>query len=542
MALSIPSRPQIYQGDPFAHFKDAYSALSGIKQEQDAKSALEKYATGLYGQPPAGAAAPPVNPQSIEAMATSPDPAERMIGAEHSAAAGATDPTLNAYFGAIRGAESAGNDAAKNPNSSATGRYQFTDGTWADVAQRHPDLGLTPDGRMDPAQQEKAIRALTMDNIGSLRQSQIPITPGNLYAAHFLGAGGASKALTQPDDTPMSAVVGPEVLQANPQLGQMTVGQFKEWTASKGGNAQGGYQAPMAQPDGQAAPAASGASANGLPDRDTLVALFRNPVTRPFAADLVKTVGTEGKPTDVQQNYLVAVKQGYQGSLLDYQKELKSGTTVNVGDNSSKFQNKADELAAGRLSDYVTAGNDAQQFTGDMMQLAELSKTLTTGKTAQIAAALGPYAEALGVKIDGLSDAQAYDSIISRLAPKMRAPGSGSSSDTDVNMFLRSLPNLGNTPEGNQIIINTFQGVQQQKIKASEISQQALSGQITWQEADKQISALGDPYTAFKKYQADTAAGNKASPAAASSAPPASYDGDPSLWQYMTPEQRALWQ
>lgn len=151
--------------------------------------------------------------------------------------AGAATPTGagDGYFSAIRSAESGGSDTAKNPTSSATGRYQFTTGTWGDVAQAHPELGLTPDGRLDPTQQEKAIRAFTADNANVLSGAGIPTTGGNLYAAHFLGATGAKNVLAQADNSPVSAHVSPEVVKANPFLAGMNVGQFKQWAAKHGG-------------------------------------------------------------------------------------------------------------------------------------------------------------------------------------------------------------------------------------------------------------------------------------------------------------------
>lgn len=166
----------------------------------------------------------------------------------------ATAPGNGDYFSSIRAAESGGNDNASNPNSSAQGRYQFTTGTWDNVAKTHPELGLTADGRSDPNQQELAIRAFTQDNAKSLSSSGIPVTPGNLYAAHFLGAGGAKNVLNAPDNSPLSAYVDPGVVTANPNLSNMSVGQFKQWTASKGGNGSGGYGAPAADAITAAAP------------------------------------------------------------------------------------------------------------------------------------------------------------------------------------------------------------------------------------------------------------------------------------------------
>ena len=137
------------------------------------------------------------------------------------------------YFSAIRRAESGGNDAAKNPASSATGRYQFIKQTWDGLVARYPEAGLKPDGRLDPAQQEIAIRLFTAENESTLGRAGITITNGTRYAAHFLGAGGAANVLTKPDADPVSNHVGQDVLRANPFLAGMTVGDFKTWADRK---------------------------------------------------------------------------------------------------------------------------------------------------------------------------------------------------------------------------------------------------------------------------------------------------------------------
>lgn len=155
------------------------------------------------------------------------------------------DPGIANYFASARQAESGGNDLARNPNSSATGRYQFIDSTWRGLMEQYPQLGLTWDGRTDPAQQERAMQQFTSDNAAVLQRAGIPVDGGSLYAAHFLGAGGAVNALSQPDQTPMAAVVGEGVVKANPFLANMTVGDFRNWSAQKGGTASGGI--PVSQ-------------------------------------------------------------------------------------------------------------------------------------------------------------------------------------------------------------------------------------------------------------------------------------------------------
>ncbi|MDC9825678.1 hypothetical protein PRN20_18240 [Devosia sp. ZB163] len=483
--------------------------------EAEAPDAFASYIDSLYG------------PQSAPGGGAQ---TTGLVGSSHEAAMAAEDPMLSAYFANTRRSESGGNDAAKNPNSSALGRYQFIDSTWQGLMQSHPELGLTADGRTDPAQQEKAIRAFTADNARHLRGAGVPVNPGALYAAHFLGAGGASKVLGGDPNSPVSAYVDPSVIEANAQLQGMTVGQFSQWAAEKGGNGKGGYAAPL-----------DVSGPGGLPSREIMMSLFRNPVTRPLALDAIKVAqsSTAGKPTDDMQEYMFALSQGFAGSFADWQAQNKSGTTVNVdtAGNSGAFGKKADELAAGRMDETVAGGAKAQEMMADLEALRNIGASLETGKTAEVLNALGPYAEAAGIDISGLGEGQAYDAIISRMAPQMRTPGAGASSDFDAKQFLKSLPGLGKSPEGNALIIATFQAIQDHKVKAAEIASQALSGEIKWQEADRQIRALPNPFKAFKDSQ-------KGAPKtdAAGDAPPADWTGDAALWQFLTPEERALWQ
>jgi hypothetical protein len=124
------------------------------------------------------------------------------------------------YYARLRAQESGGNDAAKADSSSAQGRYQFTEGTWRDMIAAHPDLGLTLDGRSDPAQQERAVRALTADNRLHLLNAGFDDTGANLYMAHFLGGAGATKFLSELAKNPAAdaARLFPAEAKANPKV------------------------------------------------------------------------------------------------------------------------------------------------------------------------------------------------------------------------------------------------------------------------------------------------------------------------------------
>ena len=145
------------------------------------------------------------------------------------------DFDMGTYLKATRAAESSGNDSAKNPLSTATGRYQFIESTWNGLMKNYPQLGLTSEGRLDPAQQERAMRQFTNDNLISLRNAGIPVNNGSAYAAHFLGPRGAINVLRRNDDEILDNILGNGVMEANPFLRGWTVNRFKGWAASKGG-------------------------------------------------------------------------------------------------------------------------------------------------------------------------------------------------------------------------------------------------------------------------------------------------------------------
>lgn len=141
---------------------------------------------------------------------------------------------FDSYLPAIRSSESGGNDSATNPTSTATGRYQFLKSTWNDLVNKYPNSGLTFDGRTDPQQQEVAIRIFTANNANYLKTKGVDVNNGNLYAAHFLGAGDAAIVLQAPDTALVSDYVPARVINANSFLKGMTIAKFKAWASRKG--------------------------------------------------------------------------------------------------------------------------------------------------------------------------------------------------------------------------------------------------------------------------------------------------------------------
>lgn len=152
------------------------------------------------------------------------------------AQAGAENLITQDFMDRMRRAESGGNATATNPNSSATGDFQFTNPTWTALRQQHPELGLTADGRTDPAQSQVAAKQLATDNLAYMLAHGVQApTEGQAYLAHFAGAPTATNLVQADPNTPISQIMSPQQVAANPFLRGMTAGQVQDWAAQKMG-------------------------------------------------------------------------------------------------------------------------------------------------------------------------------------------------------------------------------------------------------------------------------------------------------------------
>jgi hypothetical protein len=190
----------------------------------------------------------------------------------------------------------------------------------------------------------------------------------------------------------------------------------------------------------------------------------------------------------------------------------KVGNTYINGQEKS-FDQTSGTKAAERLDSYIAEGAASKDFISQVRIVADLGKTVGTGKWAQAWNAAGPYIEAMGIDVSGLGESQAYQAITNKMAPQMRPAGSGATSNFDAKQFLGSLQSLGNSPEGNQIIEHTFEALAKNKMDAAEIASKVYSGEVNpatgqpweWHEAEAAIRALPNPYDTFKAYQNGTA-------------------------------------
>lgn len=179
--------------------------------------------------------------ETSAAMAVPPPPSITMPPPP---AVGSTDSraTVKARIGRVENAT--GGLDVRNPNSTATGPYQFTRGTWiAAYKQRFGAGGLTDDQIWAKRSESRQLHEALMDeliqmNARSLARAGLPETAGNLYLSHFAGSDGAVRLLTADPDTPVERVLGKQAVAANRSILEgRTVGEVVAWAHRKMGEA-----------------------------------------------------------------------------------------------------------------------------------------------------------------------------------------------------------------------------------------------------------------------------------------------------------------
>ena len=201
-------------------------------------------------------------------------------------------------------------------------------------------------------------------------------------------------------------------------------------------------------------------------------------------------------------------------------KQIESG----VGETS--FEQGAAKSQVDRLNKTVEAGSQARASLVDIGQMREISGRLgSQGSAADFKARVGPMAEALGIKLDGLSDIQAFNSIVQRVAPTLREPGSGSTSDIEFRGMLNALPQLSSNPSARTAILDTMEAMARDKQARGEIAAKVLNREIPRQDGERMLRELPDPLTGFKAFKEQNQQLFLAQPQAQSGAAPPQTQG-----------------
>jgi hypothetical protein len=206
------------------------------------------------------------------------------------------------------------------------------------------------------------------------------------------------------------------------------------------------------------------------------------------AASVLLTAPKDDR-TAMMKNYEFYISRGM--SPEDAMQAVSSGTTINMP--SEKGANKFAELDAKTLADVAATGMQAQRSLAQINRLGSLLEGVPTGATGALKVIAGNF----GIKTEGLDDLQSAQALINTLVPQQRPPGSGPMSDADLELFKQSLPRIINTPNGNEIILETMRGIAEYDAMGAAIVQRYRNQEITQAEAFAQLASRPDPFSSF---------------------------------------------
>lgn len=320
----------------------------------------------------------------------------------------------------IEGAESGGDPNAKNPRSSATGPGQFIDSTWLSTIKKHlPTLAQGKSDaqllslRSDRNVSREMTNAYARDNAEELQAAGLPAGDGELSLAHFAGSGGAKRVLRADPATPVSQLLTPAAMAANPFLRKMTAGDLRAWA-----NKRVGADRTITASSG--ADTMSGGDGLGpvIPSAPTqssaIAALARKLMSNPRTADqgralLIKsaTMQAPDKPAAIQE-YEYAVRQGYGKTFAEFQTEQKQAgrTQINntVGAGETALSRSLGEQTAKSLSSgQETAQSAANAIENGYEARKLLDSGMISGTGANVRTAIGDAMVTAGL-IDAGSD------------------------------------------------------------------------------------------------------------------------------------------
>jgi soluble lytic murein transglycosylase-like protein len=181
---------------------------------------------------------------------------------------------------------------------------------------------------------------------------------------------------------------------------------------------------------------------------------------------------------------------------------------------------------------YLDQGTISSGTMSDMQMLDQLIEMVPSGPVeGRLAAAFTGYSNA----------ADAFQSVVKRVAPTLRATGSGATSDIEYEGMLKSLPQLAARPEANRAISAMMKAKAQINIERADVVARYQNNEISATDARKALRDINSRSIMTPELKAILDATAPTQPSREDAgAPPEGVTAEE--WNAMTPEDRALWQ
>jgi hypothetical protein len=188
------------------------------------------------------------------------------------------------------------------------------------------------------------------------------------------------------------------------------------------------------------------------------------------------------KPSSVEE-YEYAVRDGFKGSYADFKKS--GAMSFNIDQTSeTDFVKSLVKLGEKDIEETREAMKASNELLPKLQtaQVIIQSEDFQTGPTTEITMPLRKlYSDITGQDASDISQQELFMALSNYSVPRMRPPGSGATSDFEAVLYSQATIGLGNTKEGNELILGTM--IQQAK-------------------RDQLIAELKEDY--FKQHRGDT--------------------------------------
>lgn len=155
--------------------------------------------------------------------------------------------------------------------------------------------------------------------------------------------------------------------------------------------------------------------------------------------------------------------------LLQREKQLrKSGATViDMGQKTVAVERAKAQVAS------ETAAEGALAVAGDVRAIVDVLKPYQGGKLDQLKAELGPYFP--GTNLEKVSTAADFaNALRAKIAPTLRVPGSGATSDFEMKQFMAAIPSLAQYPQGRELLATYTQRFADRAVAAADIKSKMI--------------------------------------------------------------------
>lgn len=160
------------------------------------------------------------------------------------------------------------------------------------------------------------------------------------------------------------------------------------------------------------------------------------------------------------------------------------------------FDKKGDQLRAKSAQDKQDAAMRVVDFASVAGAAANALEGFSGGWTAELQAKLGRLLpESEYGKIASVADLAR--GLRARMAPQLRATGSGATSDLEFSEFMSAFPSLSQTPDGRRLIADVSQKIADREVAASDIyGELAAQGPVKISEWRRRVrEQVGDLFT-----------------------------------------------